>query len=220
MDYKQLKAYQREHREGWAQGLSLRVHRALSWLKKAELEREREDLDGEFVFLWVSFNAAYASNHSVLSRAYERDVYGQFFERLVGYDTKRKLYNLVWSQYSGSIRTLLNNKYVFQPYWDDVNDKEHDLGWEERFAGAKKRANTALGSQDTVTVLSIIMDRLYTLRNQLLHGGATYGSGLNREQVQVACQLLGDIVPLVIHLMMCGSHEVWGDAAYFEAGKG
>jgi hypothetical protein len=31
----------------------------------------------------------------------------------------------------------------------------------------------ALGRQDTVTVLSIVLSRIYVLRNQLVHGGAT-----------------------------------------------
>ena len=53
--FKQLKAYQRGYRDGWAQGINLRVHRALSWLQKAEKERENNDLDGEFIALWISF---------------------------------------------------------------------------------------------------------------------------------------------------------------------
>lgn len=38
--------------------LRLRVHRALSWLDRAE---QADDLDGRFIFLWIAFNAAYAT---------------------------------------------------------------------------------------------------------------------------------------------------------------
>ena len=34
----------------------------------------------------------------------------------------------------------------------------------------------ALGKEDVPQLLSVIFDRLYTLRNQLFHGGATYSS--------------------------------------------
>ncbi|MGM0429793.1 MAG: hypothetical protein ACQEQ2_05790 [Pseudomonadota bacterium] len=216
MDYNTLKSHQREHRDSWTSGLNLRVHRALSWLKKAEIERENNDRDGEFVFLWVAFNAAYASNYSALSKDTERDIYGQFFQRLVQSDAEQSLYNLVWSNYSGAIRSLINNQYVFQPFWDNVNQVARDGNWEERFRSAKARANKALSEQDTVTALSIIMDRLYTLRNQILHGGATYASKLNRDQVNDGCQLLGAIVPVVIDLMMATGTEVWGSAAFFD----
>lgn len=216
MDYNTLKPLQREHRDSWTSGVNLRIHRALSWLNKAEIERANNDSDGEFVFLWVAFNAAYASNYSAFSKDTERDVYGQFFERLVKSDTNQRLYNLVWSHYSGAIRSLISNQYIFQPFWDQVNQVSQDDNWEERFHSAKKRANVALSEQDTVTALSIIMDRLYTLRNQILHGGATYASNLNRDQIHDGCLLLGAIVPVVIELMMATGTEVWGSASYFD----
>lgn len=214
MNYADLKAYHREHREGWNPDVSLRVHRALSWLKKAEAERENDDLDGEFVFLWVSFNAAYANIHSATSRITERDIYGQFFERLVENDTENQLYHLVWSHYAGAIRSLINNKFVFQPFWNEVNQLEITGVWTEQFEAAKRRANIALAEQDTVTAMSIVMDRLYTLRNQVLHGGATYNSRLNRKQLKDGCQLLAAILPIVIQLMMLCGEQVWGSATY------
>ena len=38
--------------------LGLRVHRALSWLQRAELCEHDED--ARFIFLWIALNAAYA----------------------------------------------------------------------------------------------------------------------------------------------------------------
>ena len=45
-------------REGYPPNLNLRVHHALSWLKRSELAED--DDDGRFIFLWIAFNAAYA----------------------------------------------------------------------------------------------------------------------------------------------------------------
>ena len=36
------------------------------------------------------------------------------------------------------------------------------------------RAHRALAERDTVTVLGVVLSRIYTLRNQLMHGGATW----------------------------------------------
>ena len=38
--------------------LNLRLHRSISWLTKAE--QASDDLDIEFITLWISFNAVYA----------------------------------------------------------------------------------------------------------------------------------------------------------------
>jgi hypothetical protein len=52
------KARQRELRHTFPESLGLRVHRALSWLNRAE--QEPDDHDARFIFLWIAFNAAYA----------------------------------------------------------------------------------------------------------------------------------------------------------------
>ncbi len=56
LDFKHLR---KRHRELWdylPEALSLRTHRALSWLQRAE--QETEDDDARFIFLWIAFNAA------------------------------------------------------------------------------------------------------------------------------------------------------------------
>ena len=37
--------------------LGLRVHRAISWIERAE--QEADDADAAFVFYWIAFNSAY-----------------------------------------------------------------------------------------------------------------------------------------------------------------
>ncbi|RLA40362.1 MAG: hypothetical protein DRR42_25985, partial [Gammaproteobacteria bacterium] len=58
LNHHNLKTRQRETRDNFPESLSLRVHRALSWLNRAE--QETKDHDARFIFLWVAFNAAYA----------------------------------------------------------------------------------------------------------------------------------------------------------------
>ena len=53
-----LKQKQRNIRSSFSPDLGLRVHRCLSWLDRAE--QAGEDQDATFIFLWISFNAAYA----------------------------------------------------------------------------------------------------------------------------------------------------------------
>lgn len=66
----------------------------------------------------------------------------------------------------------------------------------------------ALQSKDTVDLLFVIFNRLYTLRNQLMHGGATYKSSLNRKQLQDACHILVALLPAFIHILLEHSKDL------------
>lgn len=212
--YQELKEYQREHRDNWGQGIGIRIHRALSWLQRAEQERANSDTDAEFIFLWISFNAAYVNEHTNETRCNTRQNYTQFFTRLLDHDIDGYFYGLVWDHYTQAIRSLLNNKFVFQPFWDSANGITDSDSWKESFAAAKRAANNSLAAQDTLTVLSIVMDRLYTLRNQLIHGGATWSGKLNRDQLKDATNFMRELMPLVIRFMMENATELWGNAIY------
>lgn len=205
-----LKERQRKERDTHPEGLALRVHRALSWLHRAE---QCDDEDGRFVFLWIAFNAAYA-NELGEQRMLEGEKFNRYLARLVELDASQQLYELVWQRYSGAIRVLLDNPYVYQPFWDYRNGLATGENWESRFAAAKRCANGALAGKDTASVLAVVFNRLYTLRNQLIHGGATWNSRMNRQQLRDANAILGELVPVIIGIMMDNARLVWGEASY------
>ena len=212
LNHHNLKTRQRETRDNFPESLSLRVHRALSWLDRAE--QETKDHDARFIFLWVAFNAAYA-NEIPNRRLYpERELFQGFLGRLIDSDSEQLLYTLVWDQFPGAIRLLIDNKYVFQPFWDHHNDQATEADWQLAFKNSKSAARRALGKMDTPKVMGIMFDRLYTLRNQLLHGGATWNSSINRSQISQGAEIMGQVVPIVIHLMMDDYQRVWGEACY------
>ena len=84
---------------------------------------------------------------------------------------------------------------------------------------SKKASNAALGNQDTVALASNVLSRLYTLRNRLMHGGATYNSSANRAQLKDAVNIMKQIVPVIINVMMDNPNTLWGDAHYPYLGK-
>ena len=209
-NHKSLKQRQRDERHSHGEGLALRVHRALSWLDRAE---QCGDDDGQFVFLWIAFNAAYAREFDE-ERPRESERHSDFLKTMVDLDKQNQLANIVWQHYSGAIRVLLDNRYVYQPFWNHQNGIPGYKDWEERFGRAKAAANHRLASKDTAVVLSIVFDRLYTLRNQIIHGGATWNSSVNRQQLRDATRLLADIVPVIIEVMMDNVDRDWGEACY------
>ena len=212
LDFQNLKSHQRSTRDQFPQSLSLRVHRALSWLQRAE--QEDADHDARFIFLWVGFNAAYANEFPDRRNYSERELFQGFLGRLIDSDSEKMLYELVWDKFSGAIRLMIDNQYVFQPFWDHHNGQITEEAWQEAFERSKSAARHALGEMNTQKVMGIMFDRLYTLRNQLLHGGATWNSSVNRDQISQGAEIMGHVVPTVIHLMMNDYQRIWGDACY------
>jgi hypothetical protein len=215
MNFEQLKARHRAERERYHANLSLRVHRALSWLNRAEQLGQQSDIDGQFIFLWIAFNAAYATDIDEKYREPEQQTFRGFLEKLTELDAgKKRIEALIWQEFPKSIRVLLDNQYVFQDFWKSQNGSLSEAAFRTSFAAANKAAHVALGKRDTVTVLSIMLSRIYTLRNQLIHGGATWGSSVNREQLRDCVNFMGKLVPLVIEIMMDNPAALWGDACY------
>jgi len=212
LDYTSLKKYHREYRDGFNPSLNLRVHRALSWLNRAE--QEAKDDDARFIFLWVAFNAAYATQIDSNTHFSEKSQFTQFFKRLVDTDGKKLINKLVWEQFPGPIRLLMDNQHVFQPFWDHVNGDLSEDEWKNGFDKSKAEAHQALFRSNIIGVLKILFDRLYVLRNQLIHGVATWNSQVNREQVRDGAEIMGHLVPVIIHIMMQHGAEVWGEPYY------
>ena len=71
-----------------------------------------------------------------------------------------------------------------------------------------------LSAQDTERVLYEVFVRLYTLRNQLMHGGATWNSSVNRAQVRDGRALLARVLPVMLGVMMDKSERFEGQPFY------
>ena len=71
-----------------------------------------------------------------------------------------------------------------------------------------------MAHQQVPELLGVVLDRLYTVRNQLIHGGATYNSKVNRAQVKDAGQILEFLMPIIIDIMITNMDEDWGIINY------
>ena len=212
LNYGTLKIRQRAERDAYPENLSLRVHRALSWLDRAE--QLADDQDGQFIFLWIAFNAAYATEIEEDAGLSEQAAFRRFLEKLLSLDSHQRLEALVWTEFSGSIRVLLDNQYVFEDFWRFQNGRLEEGQWKKNFAKAKATAHSALAGRRTEVVLGIVLSRIYTLRNQLMHGGATWNSGVNRDQLRDCVGFMAKLVPLLIEIMMDNPATLWGAACY------
>jgi hypothetical protein len=210
LDFNALKEKQRALRSGFSDALTLRVHRAISWIGRAQAESD--DLDVRFILLGIGFNAAYASDIDAESN--ERGTFRVYFDTLVTLDRTHRIYDAVWTRFSQEIRLLLANKYVFAPFWHYQNGVSGYDDWEKYLAASQRDIATAMRQFDTGRILAIVFDRLYVLRNQLVHGGATWQSSVNRNQVRDGAAVLGWLLPVFVDIMMDNAGRDWGRPFY------
>jgi len=196
----------RDMRSGMEEGHAIRLHRALSWVEKAT-ELIEIDQDNAFINSWIAFNACYANAHNEVG---DGKAFQNFAVLVTSLDSR--IYDHLWQNYSRFVKNLVSNKFVYEPFWISFRNKDNN--WREGFDRQNRYMMTALANNDAAGVLQVALSRLYTLRNQLVHGGATYGSYVNREQVQHGARLMLSVVPVIVDLMIDHRERDWGDIPY------
>ena len=207
-----------------------RMRRADSWLERSERAasdreraRTREEETGldceRFIFLWIAFNSAYGRELIDDGNPKESERFSEFLREVLGQDQKNTIKTILWDTYSGPIRVLLDNRYVYGPFWDCVRDPWKFRHWRGRFDKERKNARDKLANSDVHGVLVAVFDRLYVLRNQIFHGGATFASGWGQEQVRDGSRIMAALVPRILEIMRADIEKnpesaVWGKVAY------
>ena len=193
--------------------LNLRLRRSLSWLERAE--RERKDYDASFIFYWIAFNAAYGQQDSPWNdQERERKLYHKYLQRIVDGDWSA-VKATIWPHLVLPIRSLMNNEHVFQPSWESQDQESGGQDWKKRFKKSQTQMERALHQRTLVhSDLCELLDRLYTLRNQLLHGGATYAGRVNRPQVEDGALIMAGLMPCFIKVMIDNPETDWGLPRY------
>ncbi|MEY2970250.1 MAG: hypothetical protein RLZZ599_623, partial [Bacteroidota bacterium] len=125
-------------------------------------------------------------------------------------DSKDRIYELFWNKYPGVIRILLDNQFIYYNYWQHLRGLRKD--WKTDFERENQKAFRLLQDPNrSVELISIVMNRLYVMRNQLMHGGATYQSSVNRDQIRDCANFMSQLLPIIIELMIENSEEAWGE---------
>ena len=210
-------ASQQQHNED-------RLRRAYTWLKRSE-RTGTEDIE-RFVFLWIAFNAAYGDESALRgfveggeASDSEPDRFRTFLGNILQQDQAGVLERIVWEEFPGPIRVLLSNRYVYRPFWLSVWGSNRDADWRRRFEASTRIAMAALSNRNVSKVMSVVFDRLYTLRNQIFHGGTTFPSGFGQDQIRDGSRIMASLVPAILDIMQQDidgnpDSELWGKVAF------
>ena len=227
--FKQLKKMHRELRDDcFEKEFNIRIHRSLSWLNRAE--QEDKDMDAKFIFLWISLNSAYSIHLNTYERHADEGLRLDFFKTLLK-NGQDKIHVIIYKRFFQEVKSILDNAFILTSFWQGKKD------WKTKLKNEKKAVQDALRNRndlqvltlknekkavrdtlrdrnDTDYILGILFRRLYVLRNQIFHGGATWQGKLNRQQVEDGASLLSYLVPVMLEIMMKNPKDNWGILAY------
>ena len=148
-----------------------RMRRAKSWheqSKRAESDEEK------FICLWIAFNAAYGGEPGNNPDENETKRISDFLGKIIHHDKqKEKKINDTLNRKYKQIEELLDNKYIFGPFWKHVRGEPEGKDWENDFKRKNKKVRENFKRKMYTDVFKEVFWRLYQLRNQVFHGGVT-----------------------------------------------
>ena len=221
-DYERLNKKKREIPEE-LQSLRLRLHRAISWGRRAE--QLSDDLDARFIFLWIGFNSLYAREPDAVaggqdaSKTFKEIL--EYLNVLVSLD-KDRIHGFFWE---GEIfeagRLLVEDEYLFEFFWKSKTARVVQDKWREEcrahkrtFTKARTFNNLQKEKRMPKVLVSTVFNRLCVLRNQLIHGSATHDSGKNRNALLRGVTIMEPFLPVCINLMLKNPDKDWGAPRY------
>jgi len=188
----------------------IRIHRALSWLARAEQLDEGADRDFALLCRWISFNSLYGQwQETAREPAADRKSWRGFLDRILDLDTEDRVGEIV-TQTRQLIESILDDEYLSRFFWEEPSGIRA-----RKSRKAKFDARTWYLEKRWGMILDRVIERIYLMRCQLVHGAATYGGKLNRIALGRCSTMLGHLLPAVLVVMIDhGADQDWGKMCY------
>lgn len=192
----------------------LGLRRGISWLDRAQqmkrdVKSADKELDTQVIFLWIGFNALYARDPQEDFGAIKE--MEKYFENLLNCSEKPKdnIYKIINGVLKEKIDRLKKNKYISRNFWNWVMGRYKEWERDIQFRVWK--------IQSTKRILRCVFQRLYVLRNQLMHGASTWVKTENKDQLIYGAEVMHYLLPIFIEIMLRipeNEWEKWGKIWY------
>jgi len=191
------------------QGYIERLRRARSWSVAAS--RYRTDIDIQFICYWISLNALYGGlagdplKHDAPlytlsdgdSFPVDRDL-SELIHLMCRLD-RHHLLKAVKSIDPQVLSDTVGDRWTSGLYWQNVYSRRPvDT---RRLSSRRQRVQDALKLNQVEALLHVVLARILELRNQVVHGGASYYISKNRDSLNPAVTVLAILVPAFIEVM-------------------
>ena len=156
------------------QPTSIRFHRACSWIARVEKDGV-EDHDTDLLSLWIAFNSLYGQwDEQKREPRPDRECWRGFVSEILRLDESDYMADSLM-EHRRLVMSLLEDEYLSGYFWEEPCAKR---------SGQSKKAmydaRTWYLEKRWTLILERVLERVYLMRCQLVHGAATHGSKLNR----------------------------------------
>ncbi len=189
---------------------AIRLHRTFSWLARCEKVEAGQDDDLLLICLWVGFNGLYGRWDEQRREPFpDRQSWRDFLNRLLVIDTSSHLSKMLLEQRE-LVMSLLDDEYLSSFFWEEPTDIRASKSKKTKFD-----ARTWYIDSKWSMILDRLLERIYLLRCQLIHGAATFGGKLNRESLSRCIAMLRQLLNAVLMAVIDDeAKEDWGVMCY------
>ncbi len=187
---------------------AIRIHRAFSWMGQVEVNES--DLDLSLIYRWVAFNALYGQwLEEKREPAPDKATWRKFVDRILALDSTKQIEETL-IEHKKLVMTLLDDEYLSKFYWEDPTDQRA-----RKSKKVKYDARTWYLEKRWTMIIDRVMERIYLLRCQIMHGAATHDSKLNRTSLKRSSIMLGHLLQdFILVMIKDGADEDWGIMCY------
>jgi hypothetical protein len=188
---------------------AIRFHRACSWLQKAEA-LQNDDPDMTLTCQWIAFNALYGQWNEMAGEPLpDRQSWRQFLTRMIALDRDQVIANML-NEHKPLIMSILDDNYLRDYFWKDPSAARARNTTRDRREASMWYVDKRWGM-----ILERVVEPVYFLRCQIMHGAATHGSKLNRTSLKRCSILMWHLMHAVLTVWIDhGSQENWGPLCY------
>ena len=201
-------------RDNLHEDLRVRVHRACRALDQAELiagdDTDPARTDTGLVLRWVALNALYARWDSDRGMPVpDRVALDRFTSQAAKFDERGRLKGSL-DALRPEAEALLENPFLIERFW--AADEWENVRPQR---GRMRKFEEELREDRVAAALHRLLMVVYFLRCQIVHGGSTIGSSLNREAVEPAARVLHLLSSQLTALVIEHGPEIdWGTLCY------
>lgn len=201
---------QRLAAEQAAHPTNVRFHRACSWLQRVEQIENGQDHDVALTCQWIAFNALYGQwDEQAKEPRQDRECWRKFLDAVLRLDVDAQIEQIL-TDHKKLVMSILDDNYLGDYFWRDPSIERAQQTSRDR-----RQAATWYIEKRWALILENVIDRIYFLRCQLIHGAATFGSKLNRTSLRRCNTMLNHLLPTFLSVIIDhGADEDWGPMCY------
>jgi hypothetical protein len=173
-------------------------------------QAEGADADLALICRWVAFNSLYGQWDAPRREPrVDRECWRQYLDRLLAMDDSGHIAGMLQAQRELVI-AMLDDAYLSPFFWQDPTDRQASKARKARYD-----ARTWYVEKQWGMLLDRLLERVYLMRCQLMHGAASFGSRLNRTSLARCNAMMARLIEAVLLAMIDhGEAADWGLMCY------